>query len=132
MLALLVLLAAGLLVLALLTDSRMADAGNLSALAPGEGVYLIVGSDNRANLPDDLGNFGDFPGARADVIILAQVAGDRRQLLSIPRDLKVEVPGHGTAKVNAAYAYGGPDLLVETIALATGVRANHYLEVEFG
>lgn len=119
--------------LALYTESRMADAGNLSALAPGDGIYLIVGSDSRENLPDELGGFfGDFPGARADVIILAQVADDRRQLLSIPRDLKVEVPGHGTEKINAAYALGGPDLLVETVALATGIRANHYLEVEFG
>jgi LCP family protein required for cell wall assembly len=92
-----------------------------------------VGSDSRANLPDDLeGSFGDFPGARADVIILAQVAGGRRQLLSIPRDLKVDLAGHGTQKVNAAYAFGGPDLLVEAVALATGIRANHYLEVEFG
>ena len=132
-LTLLVLISAALIGLALYTESRMTDAGTLPALAPGDGVFLIVGSDSRANLPDDLeGSFGDFPGARADVIILAQVGGGRRQLLSIPRDLKVEVPGHGTEKINAAYALGGPDLLVETIALATGIRANHYLEVEFG
>lgn len=131
-LALLVLITAALLGLALFTESRMTDAGNLSALAPGEGVFLIVGSDSRENLPDDLGNFGDFPGARADVIILAQVAGGRRQLLSIPRDLKVDIPGHGTQKINAAYSLGGPDLLVETVAIATGIRANHYIEVEFG
>lgn len=132
-LAFLVVVTAVLVGLALYTESRMADAGNLSALAPGDGIYLIVGSDSRENLPDELGGFfGDFPGARADVIILAQVADDRRQLLSIPRDLKVEVPGHGTEKINAAYALGGPDLLVETVALATGIRANHYLEVEFG
>ena len=133
LLTLLVLVCAALIGLALYTESRMTDAGTLTALAPGDGVYLIVGSDNRANLPDDLeGSFGDFPGARADVIILAQVAGDHRQLLSIPRDLKVDVPGHGTEKINAAYALGGPDLLVETVALNTGIRASHYLEVEFG
>lgn len=120
--------------LAVLTDFQMGDAGELSALAEGEGVYLIVGTDSRENLPDELdqGNFGDFAGARADVIILAQVADGRRQLLSIPRDLKVDIPGQGTNKVNAAYAFGGPDLLVETVAQATGIRANHYLEVEFG
>lgn len=123
----------GLLVMALLTGSRMGDAGNLAALAPGDGVYLIVGSDSRENLPDELGDvFGDFSGARADVIILAQVADGRRQFLSIPRDLKVEIPGNGTNRINAAYAFGGPELLVETVALATGIRANHYLEVEFG
>ena len=129
----LVLVTAALIGLTLYTESRMADAGTLAALAPGDGIYLIVGSDSRENLPDDLGEwFGDFPGARADVIILAQVANGRRQLLSIPRDLKVELPGHGTEKINAAYSLGGPDLLVEAVALSTGIRANHYLEVEFG
>jgi LCP family protein required for cell wall assembly len=121
------------LALAVVTDFQMGDAGELSALAEGDGVYLIVGSDSRENLPDDLeGSFGDFAGARADVIILAQVANGRRQLLSIPRDLKVDIPGQGTNKINAAYAFGGPNLLVDTVADATGIRANHYLEVEFG
>lgn len=133
-LMLLVVGTAAILAFAVFTDFQMGDAGELSALAEGEGVYLIVGSDSRENLPDDLdeGNFGDFGGARADVIILAQVAEGRRQLLSIPRDLRVEVPGQGINKINAAYAFGGPDLMVETVAGATGIRANHYLEVEFG
>ena len=132
-LLLLVLAAAALLAMAVLTDFQMGDAGPVSSLAEGEGIYLIVGSDSRENLPDDLdGSFGDFAGARADVIILAQVVDGRRQLLSIPRDLRVEIPGQGVNKINAAYAFGGPDLLVETVAGATGIRANHYLEVEFG
>jgi LCP family protein required for cell wall assembly len=131
-LMLLVLGTAALLVMAVIADFQMGDAGNLPSLAEGDGVYLIVGSDSRENLPDDLeGSFGDFGGARADVIILAQVANGRRQLLSIPRDLKVDIPGEGTNKINAAYAFGGPDLLVETVAEATGIRPNHYLEVEF-
>jgi LCP family protein required for cell wall assembly len=132
-LILLVVGSAAALALILFADFRMGDAGNLSALADGDGVYLIVGSDSRENLPDELeGSFGDFGGARADTIILAQVANGRRQLLSIPRDLRVDIPGHGVNKVNAAYAFGGPNLLVETVAQATGIRANHYLEVEFG
>lgn len=130
---LLVLVTAVVVGMAVLADFQMEDAGDLPSLADGDGVYLIVGSDSRENLPDDLeGSFGDFGGARADVIILAQVADGRRQLLSIPRDLKVDIPGQGTQKVNAAYALGGPDLLVETVAQATGIRPNHYLEVEFG
>lgn len=116
-----------------LAEFRMEDAGALESLASGEGTYLVVGSDSRENLPDDLdGNFGDFGGARADVIMLMQVADDRVQLLSIPRDLKVDIPGQGTNKVNAAYALGGPDLLVDTVAQATGIPINHYLEVDFG
>lgn len=131
-LLLLVLGTAALLGFAVFTDFQMGDAGPLPSLAEGDGVYLIVGSDSRENLPDDLeGSFGDFDGARADVIILAQVVDGRRQLLSIPRDLKVDIPGHGTNKINAAYAFGGPDLLVDTVAAAIGIRANHYLEVEF-
>jgi LCP family protein required for cell wall assembly len=132
-LAILVIAAAGLLAVTVLADFQMGNAGPVPSLADGDGVYLIVGTDNRENLPDDLeGSFGDFAGARADVIILAQVVDGRRQLLSIPRDLRVEIPGQGVNKVNAAYAFGGPDLLVETVAIATGIRPNHYLEVEFG
>jgi len=133
LLTLAVIALAGFFVLALLADTRMRDAGNLSSLAPGSGVYLIVGSDSRENLPAELGDvFGDFSGSRADVIILAQVAEGRRQLLSLPRDLKVEIPGNGANRINAAYAIGGPELMVETVALATGIRPNHYLEIEFG
>ncbi|CAN5189751.1 hypothetical protein BH18ACT5_BH18ACT5_05030 [soil metagenome] len=119
--------------LVLYVETTMRDVGAVGSLAAGDDVYLIVGSDSRANLPPDLeGNFGDFPGARADVIMLAQVVEGRRQLLSIPRDLKVEVPGQGTQKINAAYALGGPELMVETVAGATAIRASHYLEIDFG
>ena len=131
LLLLVALLVIGLAGIALYTQFRMADVGSLSALGEGEGVYLIVGSDSRENIPPDLGSFGDFPGARADVIMLAQVAGDRRQLLSIPRDLKVEVPGEGTEKINAAYSFGGANLITETVAQTTGIRPNHYLEIDF-
>ena len=53
--------------------------------------------------------------------MLVQVTDGRRQVVSLPRDLKVDVPGYGTNKINAAYAFGGPDLLVETVARATGI-----------
>lgn len=116
-----------------LAEFRMNSVGTLDSLAAGEGTYLVVGSDSRENLPDDLdGSFGDFAGARADVIMLMQVVDDRVQLISIPRDLRVEIPGHGVNKVNAAYAFGGPDLMVETVAAETGIRINHYMEVDFG
>lgn len=132
-LALLVVLTAAAVAVVLLAEFRMNDLGALDALASGEGTYLVVGSDSRENLPDDLeGSFGDFGGERADVIILMHVAGDRLQLLSLPRDLRVEIPGHGVDKINAAYAYGGPDLLVETVTAATGITVNHYMQVEFG
>lgn len=133
LLLLAVILAAAALAAVFLADFRMGDAGTLSALSPGSGTYLVVGSDSRENLPEDLeGNFGDFGGARADVIILLQVVDGNRQMLSIPRDLKVDIPGQGTNKVNAAYAFGGPDLLVQTVSQETGIPINHYMEVDFG
>jgi LCP family protein required for cell wall assembly len=97
-------------------------------------TFLIIGSDSRANLPSDFeGSFGNFGGARADVIMLLQVIPreDRAQLISIPRDFRVEVEGHGTQKVNAAYAYGGASLLVSTLRRATGLPIHHYVEVDF-
>ena len=63
-LVLLVLAAATLVALTFLADFQMEDAGPMPSLAAGDGVYLIVGSDSRENLPDDLeGSFGDFAGA---------------------------------------------------------------------
>jgi LCP family protein required for cell wall assembly len=100
---------------------------------PGPETYLIVGSDSRENLPDDLdGSFGDFGGQRADVIILAHVSGGTVQMLSLPRDLKVDIPGRGTDKINAAFAYGGGDLLAQTVQQDLGIPISRYMEVEFG
>jgi len=93
---------------------------------------LIVGTDSREDLPDDFeGNFGSFSGSRTDVIMLAHFSGGRAQLLSIPRDLKVEIPGEGTQKINAAYVFGGPDLLVQTVQNNLGVAVNNYIEIDF-
>jgi anionic cell wall polymer biosynthesis LytR-Cps2A-Psr (LCP) family protein len=57
---------------------------------------------------------GELPSGRSDAILLARFSADRQhaQLISIPRDSWVEIPGHGMDKVNAAYAYGGPTLLI--------------------
>src|SRR3712207_1779301 len=52
-------------------------------------------------------------------------------LMSIPRDSIVEVPGHGTTKINAAFAFGGPRLLVQTVEQSTGIRVDHYVETGF-
>lgn len=92
---------------------------------------LIVGSDSREGL-DDLTNFGDFSGSRTDVIMVAHIVpGGRAQLLSLPRDLKVEIPGNGTNRINAAFVFGGPDLLVQTIQNNFGIPINHYVEIDF-
>jgi LCP family protein required for cell wall assembly len=99
-------------------------------------TYLLVGSDSREGLTKqergDLGT-GTGAGQRTDTIILLHVpAGDGpRLLLSIPRDSYVDIPGHGRNKINAAYAFGGPKLLVETIEQKTQVRIDDYIEVGF-
>ena len=91
-------------------------------------TFLLVGSDSRAETPE-----GEVPGARSDAIMLARITGDgeHAQLISIPRDSWVDVPGHGMDKINASYAYGGPALLVQTVEQLTGVRVDHYVAIDF-
>lgn len=75
--------------------------------------------------------------ARADTIIVAKVDPETKEvwLLSIPRDTKVNIPGHGTAKINSATFYGGveggPALMVETVEEFLGVDINYYMELDF-
>ncbi len=94
---------------------------------------LIVGSDSREDLPEGFDNFGSFSGERTDVIMVAHVIpGEGGQLLSLPRDLKVAIPGNGTNRINAAFVFGGPDLLVQTIQDNFKIPIHHYVEIDFG
>ena len=95
-------------------------------------TFLLIGSDSREGL-DSLENFGPSGGERADVIILLRIVPDdgTAQMLSIPRDTYVEIPGHSKNKINSAFAFGGAPLMVETVADFTGVPINHYVEVDF-
>ena len=95
-------------------------------------TFLLIGSDSREGL-DSLKNFGPSGGERADVIILLRVVPDdgTAQMLSIPRDTYVDIPGRGKGKINSAFAFGGAPLMVETVADFTGVPINHYVEVDF-
>ena len=74
---------------------------------------------------------GSSAGQRADVIMLVTLEYGQVRILSLPRDLKVEVAGHGVQKVNAAYAFGGAPLMVSTVADFTGIEINHYVEMDF-
>jgi LCP family protein required for cell wall assembly len=103
---------------------------------PGE-TYLLVGSDSRKGLSKaenrKLGTGGvGVDGGRTDTIMLLHIGDEKPLLLSIPRDSLVPIPGHGVNKINAAFAYGGPKLLVQTIEQDTGVRIDHYVEIGFG
>lgn len=94
-------------------------------------TYLLIGTDSRENLGDLEGEFGSFEGSRADVIMLAQPTNGEMRLLSLPRDLKVEIPGSGVNKINAAYAFGGADLLVDTVEANLGVPVHQVIEINF-
>jgi LCP family protein required for cell wall assembly len=97
-------------------------------------TYLLVGSDSREGLTRrqrrQFGT-GTAEGRRTDTIMLLHTGSGPNLLLSIPRDSIVEVPGHGTEKINAAYAYGGPRLLTRTIENETGIRVDSYVEIGF-
>ncbi|HEU4707154.1 MAG TPA: LCP family protein [Solirubrobacterales bacterium] len=88
---------------------------------------LILGSDKRAGE-----EFEEDPG-RSDTTILLRIdPGDATiSVMSIPRDLKVEIPGYGTGKFNEAYSYGGPKLTLQVVKELTGLRINHVVNVDF-
>ncbi len=95
-------------------------------------TFLLIGSDSREGL-DSLENFGPSGGERADVIILLRVVPEdgTAQMLSIPRDTYVDIPGRGKDRINSAFAFGGAPLVVEAVAEFTGLAVNHYVEVDF-
>jgi LCP family protein required for cell wall assembly len=97
-------------------------------------TYLLVGSDSREGLTAAqkrrLGT-GSAAGRRTDTIMVLHTGSGPNLLMSVPRDSIVPVPGHGTTKINAAYALGGPKLLVRTIEADTGIRIDDYVEIGF-
>jgi LCP family protein required for cell wall assembly len=100
--------------------------------------WLITGSDSRAGLnrkeENQLSLGHDISGSRSDTIMLLHVPanGTRPTLVSLPRDSYVPIPGHGYNKLNAAYDFGGPKLLVQTVQNATGLPIDHYMGIGFG
>ena len=97
-------------------------------------TYLLVGSDSREGLTRKQQlryGVGKGEGRRTDTIMLLHTGSGPNLLMSIPRDSIVDVPGHGTTKINAAFAYGGPKLLQKTIEQNTGIRVDDYVEIGF-
>src|SRR4051812_36530581 len=89
-------------------------------------TILIAGSDRRHGDK----KLGLKP--RSDTIILVRIdPGKGVALMSLPRDLKVDIPGHGSDKINVAYTLGGPRLMIKTVKQLTGLAINHYVDVSF-
>jgi LCP family protein required for cell wall assembly len=110
---------------------------------PAAGVgtnWLIAGSDSRQGLTRQqelqysTGQLDATGFGRSDTIMILHIpaGGGRPVLVSIPRDSYVFIPGHGRNKINAAYAFGGPALLAQTIQTDTGLHINHYMNIGFG
>jgi len=84
---------------------------------------LLIGSDSRENVE----------GSRSDAMILLTISGKTKTIYmtSILRDIYVEIPGHEGNRLNAAYAYGGPELLMETINQNFDIFVSRYVLVNF-
>lgn len=100
--------------------------------------WLLVGSDSRQGLSEEeaaaLGTGGDLGNARTDTIMILHLpaGGGGAQLVSLPRDSLVSIPGYGENKINAAFAFGGPKLLTTTVEQNTGLHIDHYAEIGMG
>ena len=99
--------------------------------------WLLVGSDSRTGLSEAdaqrLGTGGDIGSMRTDTIMLLHIPlTGKATLVSLPRDSYVNIPGYGMDKINAAFTFGGPQLLTQTVEEATGLRIKHYAEIGMG
>ncbi|RKE19366.1 LCP family protein [Streptomyces sp. TLI_171] len=100
-------------------------------------TFLLVGLDARSDRPTT-GQDAKAPawkaGAqRSDTMMLMHISADRKSvsLVSVPRDTWVPVPGHGSAKINAAYSWGGPALMVQTVQDLTKIKIDHVAVIDW-
>jgi LCP family protein required for cell wall assembly len=87
--------------------------------------FVLLGSDSR--------DPGDSGAGRSDSIMVVHLnkAHDQAYITSFPRDMWVDIPGHGKGKINAAFAYGGTQLMVQTLESLLGTRMDHVVMVDF-
>lgn len=109
--------------------------GVAAALSPANDQfenYLLVGSDSRSEGDPNTGDgSGGVGGSRSDTIMVLRIdkGSGNAALLSIPRDLYVDIPGH-TGRINGAYNDGAASL-VQTVQAALGIPVHHYVEIDF-
>jgi LCP family protein required for cell wall assembly len=109
------------------STGRAADALNI----------LLLGTDRRSDVPTT-GSGAQSPSwipgeQRSDAIMLLHIDADRRgaSVISIPRDSWVDVPGHGSNKINAAFSLAGPSLAIQTVEQLTGVHIDHLAVIDW-
>jgi LCP family protein required for cell wall assembly len=112
------------------------NAGTMGTPSSGPVNILVAGVDVRAGMTkrqQSVLHVGHAVSDNSDVLMVAHVAADHRdvQVVSIPRDSWVNIPGHGMNKINAAFGIGGPALMVRTVEQVTGLKINDYIEVNF-
>jgi LCP family protein required for cell wall assembly len=112
--------------------------------------YLLVGSDTREGLTREqmkalrVGSTKTAAGGRSDTMLLVHISKkrDKAYLVSLPRDTLVTIPAHTSTdgksqipdrqnKLNAAFAFGGAPLLIQTVERATNLKIDHYIEISF-
>ncbi|MFJ1766266.1 LCP family protein [Amycolatopsis sp. NPDC088138] len=133
-------------------DENSSDIQDAAAQANDEN-FLMVGSDTRdgAGAEEGVGTADSTPGARSDTVMVAHIPADRKRVVvtSFPRDLEIDrpdcqrwdpaqnkntdekVPGQKIAKLNTAYAVGGPSCVTKVIQQLTGLRINHFVGIDF-
>lgn len=112
------------------------NAGTSGTPSSGPLNILVAGVDKRAGLTarqEARLHVGHDISANSDTLMVVHVPASHRyvQVVSLPRDSWVPIPGHGMNKINAAYGFGGPRLMVATVEAATGLKINDYVEINF-
>ncbi|MFI1965020.1 LCP family protein [Streptomyces pathocidini] len=111
--------------------------GERPSAAKGGQTFLLVGVDSRSDLPTtgtDAKAAPWKPGAqRSDTMMLMHLPSNHATayVVSLPRDTWVKVPGHGRSKLNAAFSWGGPPLLIDTVQRLTRVRVDHLAVIDW-
>ena len=109
----------------ILTTPVSTTSAETSTEPPNAQNILLIGADNREAEGEKYG--------RSDTLMLVHIDPEQNfvSVLSIPRDLRVEIPGYGVQKINAAYAIKGAEKSIETIQSVTGVDLDHYVNIDF-
>ncbi len=120
-------------------DDKISDIHRVGGLdlpeGPGEaGNFLIIGSDSRKDLNNTtaFGNESDTGPPKSDTLMVVHIDPEAKTslLVSFPRDLIVNVPGHGEALINSAFN-DGPQKVIDTLKENFNIDVNHYVEVNF-